>query len=640
MVRQSSVALLIACLFPSAALHSQQAPPTQPPTSGESSLRIIRSAADIAPRSYPLSVAPSEVVRTGEGFKALADAVRKDDEELLRADIRDNTVRLNLEYTLSDLDLLDGNRVAMQDRLTRASALEEKPAEKIAGSLFSKAYANAWATTPDDSPAFAAALEKEYTRLVNAAPWDVAGPVMKQSRTNIQLQTPALLLAGLKQAADPPWQRTRTVDAQTASWIIGARASLLKRLPYTSMHVAVLTAYINTQRSSKPEIWSAREIHFRPDAKLSPVVIGIWDTGVDRALYKGQLDGKLSDRVLTMDYPFTETAELAPRTPEQARLWPEQIKLLQGATDSWEGVASPEADAYTAKLRELSPDKLGPFIDQISFSGMYMHGTHVAGIALRNNPAARLYVLRETMWWGNVPRLPSLEEQRAIAARYKQVFADFHQHHVRVVNLSWTGSVADAEWALKANGRCNSAEECRSLATEFNNVQRDALKTAMATGSDILFVCIPGNANLDSTFNDVFPGSFQLPNVLTVGAVDAAGDETSFTSFGPTVRLYANGDQVESFIPGGETLRASGTSMAAPQVTNTAGKLLAVDPSLSPEQVIDLLLRGSDASSDGRLHLLNPAKSMALLEANRTQKTDSPSRTGASAQASGSPQAR
>ena len=400
-----------------------------------------------------------------------------------------------------------------------------------------------------------------------------------------------MTVAQLKNYADPPWQKTRTVDAPTAAWIISSRASVVKRFPYSPMRLAALAAYINAHKSTKPEIWSAREIHFPPDAGLTPVVIAVWDSGVDRALYKTQLASGLSDPVPTLDYPFTATSELGPRTPEQVRLWPEQKKLLQGATDLWEGIVSPEADAFAARLRDLDQDKLAVFINQMSFSGEYTHGTHVAGIALRGNPAARLYVLRESLWWGSVPQVPSLEEQRSIAARYKQVFADFQQHHVRIVNISWTGSVADFESGLKANGRCISAEDCRTQATEMSNLQRDALKAAIAAAPNILFVCIPGYSNLNSTFNEVFPGSFELPNVLSVGAVNAAGDETTFTSFGPTVRLYANGDQVESYIPGGQTLRASGTSMAAPQVTNAAGKLLAIDPSLTPEQVIDLLLR-------------------------------------------------
>ncbi len=213
----------------------------------------------------------------------------------------------------------------------------------------------------------------------------------------------------------------------------------------------------------------------------------------------------------TRDYPFTATnVDLTPRTPEQIRLWPEQVKLLQAESGFEAGVASPEADAFSAHLRSLSPDQLVPFMDQMSFSIQYLHGTHVAGIAVRDNPAARLYVLRETLWWGSVPRVPSLGE-RAIAARYAQVFADFQKHHVRVVNLSWTGSVADFEEGLKANGRCTSADDCRAQGTELNNVQRDALQAAMAAAPNILFVCIPGNRNENSTFVDVFPGSFSFP---------------------------------------------------------------------------------------------------------------------------------
>jgi subtilisin family serine protease len=39
---------------------------------------------------------------------------------------------------------------------------------------------------------------------------------------------------------------------------------------------------------------------------------------------------------------------------------------------------------------------------------------------------------------------------------------------------------------------------------------------------------------------------------------------------------------VESVIPSGAKVKMTGTSMAAPQVTNLAAKLLAIDPRLSP----------------------------------------------------------
>ena len=49
-----------------------------------------------------------------------------------------------------------------------------------------------------------------------------------------------------------------------------------------------------------------------------------------------------------------------------------------------------------------------------------------------------------------------------------------------------------------------------------------------------------------------------------VGAVDQAGDPTDFTSGGRNVKVYANGFQVESYVPGGGTMKMSGTSMASP----------------------------------------------------------------------------
>jgi len=67
-------------------------------------------------------------------------------------------------------------------------------------------------------------------------------------------------------------------------------------------------------------------------------------------------------------------------------------------------------------------------------------------------------------------------------------------------------------------------------------------------------------------------------------------------------------------VPGGAKVKMSGTSMAAPQVTNLAAKLIAIDPKLTPAQVIELIRQGSDVSEDGRRHLMNPKRSVELLQ--------------------------
>jgi subtilisin family serine protease len=54
--------------------------------------------------------------------------------------------------------------------------------------------------------------------------------------------------------------------------------------------------------------------------------------------------------------------------------------------------------------------------------------------------------------------------------------------------------------------------------------------------------------------------------------------------------------------------------MASPNVTNLAAKLLALDPKLTPEQVIGLISDSATASSDGRRHLIDPVAAVALLK--------------------------
>jgi hypothetical protein len=39
----------------------------------------------------------------------------------------------------------------------------------------------------------------------------------------------------------------------------------------------------------RPDIWAAREVTLTNDQKLTPVLVGIWDSGVDVSLFPNQL---------------------------------------------------------------------------------------------------------------------------------------------------------------------------------------------------------------------------------------------------------------------------------------------------------------------------------------------------------------
>ena len=185
---------------------------------------------------------------------------------------------------------------------------------------------------------------------------------------------------------------------------------------------------------------------------------------------------------------------------------------------------------------------------------------------------------------------------------------------VRVANMSWGGSVQDYEHQLELCNVGKSPDERKKIAREYFEIDKRGQTDAMASAPGILFITAAGNSNEDASFVEDIPAGIVLPNLLTVGAVDQAGDETSFTSYGPTVKVDASGYQVESWFPGGQKVALSGTSMASPEVANLAAKVLAVNPGLTPPQVIEIIVKTSERTPDGRRALIDPVKAVAAAE--------------------------
>jgi subtilisin family serine protease len=245
-----------------------------------------------------------------------------------------------------------------------------------------------------------------------------------------------------------------------------------------------------------------------------------------------------------------------------------------------------------------------------------MHGTHVAGITTAGNPYARLVVGRIEFDWHLLPDPCPSRELADRDARNMQSYVDFFKKNgVRVVNMSWGGSVKGIEEQLELCNIGKTPDERKAIARDYFEIGKAALTKAFASAPDILFITAAGNSNRDASFDEDIPADIVLPNLMTVGAVDRAGDEASFTSYGPTVVAHANGYQVESVIPGGEKLAESGTSMASPNVANLAAKVLAVNPKLKPVEVIALIRETAERSADGRRVLINPKKAVAAAQA-------------------------
>jgi subtilisin family serine protease len=360
------------------------------------------------------------------------------------------------------------------------------------------------------------------------------------------------------------------------------------------------------------------------------VVVGVWDSGIDVSVFRAQLyrnpgetpgNGRDDDGNGFVDdvhgIAFTldsekSTGMLFPHGFDPAQE-AEYRGYAKGFADLRTGLDTEAAQAFRQKAAGLPPDRLKGFFRGVREYGFYAHGTHVAGIAARGNPAVRLLVARfSSDEFLSPPSPPTPERSRRWVGEVNATVDYFKRSGVRVVNMSWGYGPGYLESLLEDNNIGANAEERRALARRSFDIEVAGLRAAIAAAPGILFVASAGNEDEDNRFGEFIPSSLDLPNLLTVGAVDIAGDEADFTSYG-AVHVYANGYEVPSFVPGGDVQRQSGTSMAAPQVVNLAAKLLTVRPDLDVAGLKQAIVEGTEPKTIGegkQIRLLNPRASL------------------------------
>jgi len=583
----------------------------------------VDKAADLPRFSYKLDGKVEDVVRDDAKFKPFAREVRRDLEGMLaQYDIEDKATLRQILGELAQLDILDGDYPAALARVAQVKALEDKPADKLLSGITTRAIvAGVRASADRTSAAYRAAVLQSIKGELTSLPYNVVANEAKEIKAGAELLGEGRLIGNVREVLQPAVDKNGSLSSDLAPALVRTKYAYNYILPLKPTLVDAWTTYLAAHKVDKPDIWAAGAVSLPPSdptGRYTPVKIAVWDSGVDTKLFPTSLaTANGSVPVIAFDR-FAEPArgDLQP-IPDALKSKVPQLKAyLKGFSDLQSNIDSPEASEIKSHLSTLKPDEYKAFVEEIGLASNWMHGTHVAGIAIAGNPYARLVVGRIEFDWHLIPDPCPTRELTLREARNAQSYVDFfRQQGVRVVNMSWGGSVKGIERALELCNIGKTPDERKAIAREYFDIQKDALTRAFASAPDILFVTAAGNSNQDASFAEDIPAGIVLPNLLTVGAVDKAGDEASFTSYGPTVKVHANGYQVESVIPGGEKLAESGTSMASPQVVNLAAKILTVAPKLVPGQVIALIRDNADKTPDGRRTLINPKKTLAAAEA-------------------------
>jgi subtilisin family serine protease len=582
----------------------------------------VNSQTDLPRHSYPMNRPASTFVTVDDAaFRSFAESVLADVNSTLEDyDIKDRaTLRDELASKLILQDLVGDNEAGLVT-LRSLRENQDKPSARLTTGLEEEAILKARILSKASTgPVYQEAVGRIYSGLVDALPWAVVADAIKEKESRLEIETSGLVLATLRREIDPTVLQAASVSDEGAEAIANSRHFMRVVEPLQPQLLAALKTFITANNVEKPDIWAAREVTLSPRQHLTPVLVGIWDSGVDTSLYTAQLyndphPGDHSPHGLAFDDEGNiSTSDLQPMTDEQRQGYPQILSLFQGFDDLQNQIDSPDAAAVREWSSSTPPDQLPEMLKLLDFSGNFAHGTHVAGIAARGNPAVRLVVARFNDNLPEYPFPPTIQWANRFATDFKLLGDYFRDHHVRVVNMSWGDEVSEFETWLSKTSPQNDPAKRKTEATAIYQVWRAGIEHAIRSAPATLFVVAAGNTDSNAGFLGDVPASLHLSNMISVGAVNQAGEATTFTSYGDTVVVDAAGYRVESFVPGGRTMRFSGTSMASPNVVNLAAKLFALDPALTPEQVVALIRQGADASADGRLHVINPKATVALL---------------------------
>jgi subtilisin family serine protease len=151
-----------------------------------------------------------------------------------------------------------------------------------------------------------------------------------------------------------------------------------------------------------------------------------------------------------------------------------------------------------------------------------------------------------------------------------------------------------------------------------------ALKDAIdaAGNANQLFIAAAGNDyGNNNDINPAYPASYTSENIIAVMATDKYDSMSGFSNYGPTsVDIGAPGTDILSCQPGSNYQYLSGTSMATPHVSGAAALIWSVYPSMSYQEVKNILLQTVDeipslsgkCVSEGRLNLFNAVNEVGV----------------------------
>lgn len=277
----------------------------------------------------------------------------------------------------------------------------------------------------------------------------------------------------------------------------------------------------------------------------SSIVVGVVDTGIDKNLSDLEnnflLDGK--NEILAADFS------------------PKIIKKEDGRV--YAAIVKKMSKNYVIEKRKSFPhDNHG-------------HGTHISSLIAAN-------FNKETGTGGIAPLT------KIIPMKYYNPYAS------GTANLEATE--AGMKWLSEQNIDIlnysgGGPESSMSELMLLKRLERQGVVVVVAAGNE--------KSNIDSKIADkaqdsYYPCSYNLSNIICVGAVDQEGNKVASSNWGNrSVHLSAPGEHIKGKLPRNRTGYMTGTSQATALVSGAVALMKSANPDLTPSLIKEILMKTS-----------------------------------------------
>ena len=204
---------------------------------------------------------------------------------------------------------------------------------------------------------------------------------------------------------------------------------------------------------------------------------------------------------------------------------------------------------------------------------------------------------------------------------------------VGVVGVAWNARIMGVKFlSASGSGTLEGAVQAINYANKmgakilsnswggggFTQSLKDVIEQSNANGA--LFVAAAGNDSNNNDSNPTYPATYDVPNILSVAAINNKGAVASFSNYGRNkVHVAAPGVNVLSITTSGYQ-SWSGTSMAAPHVSGVAVLLASQEPNLTGVEMKDRIIATSKPFST----LKTKVKSKGIVSAYNTLMNEIP----------------